>query len=715
MSFLTPLYLLGALAIGLPILAHLIRRTPPRRREFSSVAFLTPSEPKVTRRSRIENWPLLCLRALVIGLLALAFARPLWRTPAVAEQQAPDERRAAVLVDTSASMRRDGLWDEAQEQLGDVLNDYGPADHVGVFTFDTAPELVWNWDAWTAQPPAQRASAVSAVLEEVQPTWLETNLDAALIAAAERLESEAAREAGASLLEIVVISDLQSGSRLAQLVGYAWPENVAVKLVRLGQDLPPDNAGLQPASQHDGVQRVRVVNAADADVESFVLQWDDPRSDKASATGEANDSQSGGPSSINVVVPVGQSRIFAVPTAPLDVDGAVLVLTGDAHDFDNACYVTLERRESFTIAYLGSDAPGDPARHRFYVEPLFADTPQRDVTIVDWNRQSPMSFEADAPVRLVLLTDVPAEEQIGPLRDYVRDGGLLINVLTSPAAAAGLAALIDAQSIPAREADVDGFSLLRDIDFDHPALAQFADPRFSDFTTLHFWKHRRIDTSAMSQLRVLARFDDGDVAIGEIPLGDGRIVFFTSGWNRSDSELAVWSKFVPLMNGLLELTRNVAPDMTQLTVGDEIPWRAIRPPAETQLKLLKPDGTSVLLADDAAPVVASLPGLYTVADEDDQTPAVRIAANVPASESQTAPLAMDQLEAAGVAINSAGRAVAQSSTARPTLADSELEQQQQLWRWVLLAVVVLLLIETAWAGWLTRRSPAVGERMRGVQ
>src|SRR5262245_47059479 len=113
MSFLTPLYLLGALAVALPILAHLIRRTPPRRREFSSGMLLVRSLPRVTRRSRIEHWLLLCLRALVIGLLAVGFARPLWRTQVIADETT-EGRWAAVLLDTSGSMRRGGLWDEAQ-------------------------------------------------------------------------------------------------------------------------------------------------------------------------------------------------------------------------------------------------------------------------------------------------------------------------------------------------------------------------------------------------------------------------------------------------------------------------------------------------------------------------------------------------------------------------------------------------------------------------
>src|SRR5688572_3438295 len=80
MSFLAPLFLLGALAVGLPILFHLIRRTPTIQQRFSSLMFLAPSPPQLSRRSRLDKILLLILRCLIVCLLAFAFARPFFRT-----------------------------------------------------------------------------------------------------------------------------------------------------------------------------------------------------------------------------------------------------------------------------------------------------------------------------------------------------------------------------------------------------------------------------------------------------------------------------------------------------------------------------------------------------------------------------------------------------------------------------------------------------------
>ena len=76
MGLLTPLYLAGLAALSLPVLLHLIRRTPRGRQAFSSLMFLSPSPPRLTRRSRLDHLLLLVLRLTALALLAFAFARP---------------------------------------------------------------------------------------------------------------------------------------------------------------------------------------------------------------------------------------------------------------------------------------------------------------------------------------------------------------------------------------------------------------------------------------------------------------------------------------------------------------------------------------------------------------------------------------------------------------------------------------------------------------
>ena len=119
MSFLAPLFLAGALAVALPVLFHLIRRTSREKTEFSSLMFLMPTPPRVTRRSRLENIFLLLLRCLVLCLLALGFARPFIQRPLQAAPGAGAAKKLLVLLDASASMQ---ATDVAPSRLAAALS-----------------------------------------------------------------------------------------------------------------------------------------------------------------------------------------------------------------------------------------------------------------------------------------------------------------------------------------------------------------------------------------------------------------------------------------------------------------------------------------------------------------------------------------------------------------------------------------------------------------
>ena len=121
MSLLAPLYMLGLAAISLPLVFHLVRRMPRGRQPFSSLMFLAASPPRLTRKSRLDDLLLLLLRGLALGLLALAFARPFVRAITPMDVTEPSGRMIAVVVDTSASMRRSGLWEKAVAEAAKVI------------------------------------------------------------------------------------------------------------------------------------------------------------------------------------------------------------------------------------------------------------------------------------------------------------------------------------------------------------------------------------------------------------------------------------------------------------------------------------------------------------------------------------------------------------------------------------------------------------------
>jgi len=98
----------GTLAAGLPVLIHLAGRTKPVVHRFPAMRFLQRSQRASSRALRLKHLLLLLLRAAVIALLAITFARPLWpwSSAAAAGTLLGD---IVFVVDASLSMQTQGV------------------------------------------------------------------------------------------------------------------------------------------------------------------------------------------------------------------------------------------------------------------------------------------------------------------------------------------------------------------------------------------------------------------------------------------------------------------------------------------------------------------------------------------------------------------------------------------------------------------------------
>ncbi|MFP6649419.1 MAG: BatA domain-containing protein, partial [Pirellulaceae bacterium] len=176
MSLLMPLYIAGLAAISLPLIFHLIRRSPRGQVVFSSLMFLSRSPPRLTRRSRLDQWLLLLLRALAILLLAIAFARPFLRSQSALGVSGSQGRRMILLVDTSASMQRQGTWSAAMQRSRELLADLSPRDWVALYAFDSDVRVIVDFPREAATPISQQRQQISEHLDRLSPGWQSTNL-----------------------------------------------------------------------------------------------------------------------------------------------------------------------------------------------------------------------------------------------------------------------------------------------------------------------------------------------------------------------------------------------------------------------------------------------------------------------------------------------------------------------------------------------------------
>ena len=243
--------------------------------------------------------------------------------------------------------------------------------------------------------------------------------------------------------------------------------------------------------------------------------------------------------------------------------------------------------------------------------------------------------------KLIVVTDSLAPEIAAELRGQMLAGKTVLFAPRTAQGAATLGRLLGTAAPALTEVQPADYAMFGDLDFRHPLFAPFADPHYSDFTKIHIWKYRRLGLDALPGARVLARLDSGDPALVEFGVGSGRLLALLTGWNPDDSQLAVSSKFVPLIDSLLEYAGG--PDEpSQYFVGDSIP---LHPAGGAATRVTLPDGTASELPAAAASFDGALaPGIYLL---DQGRRHWRVAVNVAPSESRTEPLAPDELERYG--------------------------------------------------------------------
>ncbi len=775
MGILVPLYLAGLTAFSLPLILHLVRRTPRGRQEFSSLMFLSPTPPRLTRRSRLDQILLLLLRLAALALIVLAFARPFMREAASLTFADLTGKRLAILIDTSASMKRADLWQQAMKQAEAELDQLNPQDDVALFAFSDHLQTIIDFQKEGAAPIADKPQVVRNRLKQLQPAWGATDLGTALVSVASDLVSASDVQQSSLEPQIVVISDFQSGSRIEALQSFEWPKRVPVVARRVSVT-NPTNAHAHALPSEDGDTstdvRVRVVNAADSRSDQFFVAW---VSGEALAAGSARTAPpaasavplrtTGGltPSArqlreeVAVYVPAGQSRVIRLPRGVENLHADRIVLRGDDHDFDNTFFVVPPRKLEATLLYAGKDAAEDPEGLQLYLRLALANDPLRQVEIRSLDDAKELALPPELAPKMVVVSQPLSGELPATLKQYVERGGVVLLVprddetaasqfaLLSDAEVVGVARPESSKGVEEPEANHalrkgswratprsggEKYLLLGDIDFTHPLFAPFAGPRYSDFTKIHFWKHRPVTLKTAATTRILARFDNSDPMLLERSIGQGRVFAFTSGWHPEDSQLALSSKFVPLVGALLDLAcggGEVADSVVvsqPVTLADSRRAVGVSPPVDLDstdapntggltpparqghvILVRTPDGQEKRLdAGHSAFSETDLPGIYRAKVGSTET---RFAVNLSPAESHTAPLNLEQLEQRGVRFGADLTRVERIDRERQQR-DTELESRQKVWRWLIVIALATLILETWWAGRAERQVIAGG-------
>lgn len=623
MTFLNPglLYALGAAAV--PLLLHLIRQRRRRVIRWAAWRFLAQSQQRLRRRLRIEQILLAALRALIVCAIALAFARPVIRSPNAMAGASREPIHAVIALDDSMSMRwmADGTTDFQRAQAAAdriITRLLRPGDTVSAALISDHPRAL-------IRQPSHDLQAARARIRSVRAGYNATDYEAA----AELCRTLAA-PSPAGRKEVFLLTDTQaSGLRQTRKtdrsgVWQALAKTARIVWIDIGDATRPNVSIAPPTFSRDlitGAAPVRLISRI------------------GNYTGAAQPA-----TRVRLEVdgaPVGAADIAAPVERPAEAafthlfdrqgtrTGAVVLDRPDGLMADNTAWFAVRVQATIRALVIGSTESAGGAGAALYVATALAPVSVAEggggiiVRVLPEIGSQPLA--PGQPDALVLAA-VPrySDRDINSLTSYVRAGG---GVMVMPATSGnGLAQVIRALRIPGLECTGVSTAPLRNAfsldpaSFDHPALramgaggAGLSDARFTI-------RARMAVRDTAGAPRVIARFSDGAPAILEAVCGRGRLIVFAFTAAPPGSDLPLKPAFVPLIHQCIAYLASLHADQRMIDTGAATVVSLPIGAAQSPFRITAPSGDAATVRPTLRDAALLLPcpiaqdtGIYRIA------------------------------------------------------------------------------------------------------
>lgn len=527
-SFLSPLFLVAAVAAAIPILLHLFHRKTEVVIDFPAVKLLKRAPVQQHRRRRLRELILLVLRVAALVLLALSFARPYFSGSA-----APDSAPLTVIaVDTSMSMTAPGQFERAREAATRAVRAAPSSNGLALIGFNDAASVV-------VQPTTDR-SAITSAIAELAPGNNGTRYRTALARASEVI--------GARAGHVVIVTDLQQIGWESNDDG-GLPDGVNVEVMSVTP--PAGNLAVTSAERRDRRIVASIQNYGSSEVKAAVKVM---AGGKEIARAEVT------------VGALGASDVELIGALPQSGDAEVRVDDPTGYQPDNVRLVRLEASPAVPIGVIVADPTG--AVGGLYVERALSvagNGREFDVDVRDGREVTAMTAADLSKDAAVFLLGTRTLERAGRelIRNYLAQGGQVM-LATGPDVDPGtLSDVLGVNlSFAADPVKAPGAMMIA-TDGRHPIFRPFLNPSGA-LGDVQVEQHRRLNDQAGRT--VLARFTGGDAALAEQQVGQGRLLVFTSDldnqWNRFPLNPAFVPFSVETARYLTKDRRPQAPDAT---------------------------------------------------------------------------------------------------------------------------------------------------------
>jgi len=573
MSFLAPMFLLGIAVIALPFWLHRLQTQSSDRKPFSSAMLLETTEQQIHVRKKLKYLLLLALRVALLLLLALVFAKPLWTDPDTLPVPTP-EGTHLIMIDTSASMSRSGVFDQAVAQARRAIEAAPGGALLQLLSADSGLHI-------ESELTADRSTA-NASLAAIRPGALRLDYGDA-VAAVNRLT-----ESLPPPVTLHFVSDFQDSGmpvRFADLVSSA----VATLVPYVVGSGEPFNWAIETVRE----------TAGGVDVSVFGFgQFERAATVELSLNGEAVGEHG--------IISGGQTiaQFDVLQTKEGDNRLEVRLDADDDLHVDNQRFYVLENvppapiplitlnRDGLPVTYLSAALQSD-RNNAYRVEPMvIGEFDSRTLSRYPW----------------VVVDDIGtvSVELETALADYIRNGG---NLLAFAGMRTATSTRIPVSGNSIRPASVGAvanrFLSIGQIDTGHPVLSA-TEGWYSVNVS------QSIPIDAHNDDQILIRLENDEPFLIERKLGLGRLLLVAGGLDNQWNDLPIRPVFVGFIIEAARYLSGADRLSKAFTAGATLPLSMT---GGTSGQVIDPDGNNVLsLADTtrAQQIKLNKPGFYEV-------------------------------------------------------------------------------------------------------
>ena len=562
MGFVSPWFLGGLAALGLPVYIHLLKQHKSVPFPFSSLMFFERRTQSSIKHRRLKYLLLFAMRLALILLLALLFANPFINR--TVDPKAEGKKLRVFAIDNSFSMRTGDRFASAKQQALDALSGFRGGDLGQVVSFSTQVNMLTQ----QTEDPAELRSAIQSVTQgDGRSGYAELS---------QMLRSTA--QSSRTPVEVHIFSDMQKTSLPTPFSELTLGGNTSVILHPLASADEPNwyvESVNAPRSVYQG-KKVRVLTTiAGAGTPALETDVSVALNNKIIETKKV------------MLVANGRAAVeFYLPDAPYGLNrGEVRIASHDKLAQDDRIYFALERKEPGRVLFVHEAR--NPRGALYYRTAL--DSSPDSALAVDAVSSDQTTNISPLKYAFVVLSDVaylPSEFEQN-LQKYVKAGGSVLIALGSASATKPRVPIFDEAIAESRMSSrsADRFQAATSVDLSHPALN-----RTNSFDGVKFYQTIQVVPGSS---RVLAKLTDQTPLILEKKIGEGRAIVFASTFDNVANDFPLHTSFVPFIEQSAYYLSGVEKSAAEIVVDSYLELRSSKDQG-TSVELLDPDGKRAL-------------------------------------------------------------------------------------------------------------------------